>query len=73
MKTVGYCALLSLLLSGCAGLKPWVQPYERDRLAEPIMNVTLHPVDASYRAHVYESREAARGAEGAAGGGCGCN
>ncbi|MCB1646756.1 MAG: DUF4266 domain-containing protein, partial [Pseudomonadales bacterium] len=26
-----------------------------------------------YINHVYEARESARGAEGAAGGGCGCN
>ncbi len=31
------------------------------------------PVSSSYLLHVYEAREGARGGEGAAGGGCGCN
>jgi len=72
MKTVSGILLL-VVLSGCSSLQPWVQPYQRDHLAEPIMATVLNPIDASYRAHVYESREAARGAGGAAGGGCGCN
>ncbi len=72
MKIVAV-SLLWVLISGCSSLHPWVQPYERDHLAEPIMSLNLNPVDVSYRAHVYESREAARGADGAAGGGCGCN
>ena len=24
-------------LSGCGGIEPWVKPYERDKLADPIM------------------------------------
>jgi hypothetical protein len=70
MKFLSICLLM---LGGCQSLRPWVQPYERDHLAEPIMNLNLNPVDSSFRAHVYEAREAARGAGGAAGGGCGCN
>ena len=31
------------------------------------------PVSTYYIQHVYEAREGARGGEGAAGGGCGCN
>lgn len=61
-----------LLLGGCA-LEPWVQPYERANLADPIMSFSRDPVSSSYSAHVFESREAARGAEGGGGGGCGCN
>jgi hypothetical protein len=59
-------------LAGC-GVEPWVKPYERDRLADPIMSFERHPVSAAYSHHVFESREAARGASGSAGGGCGCN
>lgn len=59
--------------SGCANVEPWVKPYERDRLADPIMALDGDPVSSSYLQHVYESREGARGGEGAAGGGCGCN
>jgi hypothetical protein len=60
-------------LSGCSSIEPWVKPYERDRLADPIMFLDSHPVSTSYLYHVYESREGARGGEGTAGGGCGCN
>lgn len=69
--------LLSLLvmsgLSACSGIEPWVKPYERDRLADPIMLMDGDPVSSSYIQHVYEAREGARGGEGGAGGGCGCN
>ena len=65
---------LSLLLglSAC-GIEPWVKPYDRDRLADPIMALDADPVSSAYIQHVYEAREGARGGEGAAGGGCGCN
>jgi len=61
-----------LLLAGCAG-EPWVKPYERANLANPIMSFNRDPVSASYLHHVYDSREGARGAGIATGGGCGCN
>jgi hypothetical protein len=68
--------LLALLafygLSACS-IEPWVKPYERDRLADPIMALDGDPVSTAYIQHVYEAREGARGGEGAAGGGCGCN
>jgi hypothetical protein len=64
--------LLTLSLSGCS-IEPWVQPYERARLADPIMSFERDPVANGYRHHVYQTREAARGAEGGGGGGCGCN
>ena len=60
-------------LSGCANIEPWVKPYERDHLADPIMALEGDPVSTAYIQHVYEAREGARGGEGAAGGGCGCN
>ena len=66
-----FCMLLGL--SGCSNLEPWVKPYERDRLADPIMALDTAPVSSAYIQHVYEAREGARGGEGAAGGGCGCN
>ncbi|HLT92251.1 MAG TPA: DUF4266 domain-containing protein [Woeseiaceae bacterium] len=62
-----------LVLSACGSIEPWVKPYERDRLADPIMALDGDPVSSAYIQHVYEAREAARGGEGAAGGGCGCN
>jgi len=60
-------------LAACSGIEPWVKPYERDRLADPIMALDSDLVSSSYIQHVYEAREGARGGEGAAGGGCGCN
>jgi hypothetical protein len=65
--------MLSVLgMAGCS-IEPWVQPYERAHLADPIMSFERDPVAGAYRHHVYQTREAARGAEGGGGGGCGCN
>ena len=71
-KTLFMFALLAGI-SGCSGIEPWVKPYERDRLADPIMFLDSDPVSSAYMQHVYEAREGARGGEGSAGGGCGCN
>ena len=62
-----------LLLGACSSIEPWVKPYERDRLADPIMSFDRDPISSAYIQHVYQSREGARGAEGGQGGGCGCN
>ncbi len=61
------------VLTGCKPIEPWVKPYERERLADPIMALERDPVSSSYIDHVFESREGARGGMGGAGGGCGCN
>jgi len=60
-------------MTGCTSIEPCVKPYERDRLADPIMALDADPVSTAYIQHVFEAREGARGGEGAAGGGCGCN
>ena len=60
-------------LPACSNIEPWVKPYERDQLADPIMVLDGDPVSTAYIQHVYEAREGAKGGEGAAGGGCGCN
>lgn len=65
-------AVLPLLLAAC-GIQPWVKPYERQNLADPIMSFERNPIAGSYTNHVYQAREGARGAEGGGGGGCGCN
>ncbi len=62
-----------VLCTGCTSIEPWVSPYERSKLADPIMSFSRNPVDASYMHHVHQAREGARGAEGGGGGGCGCN
>ncbi len=61
------------LMASCSSIEPWVKPYERDRLSDPIMQFDAAPVSAAYMHHVYQAREGARGAEGGTGGGCGCN
>ncbi len=65
--------LASLVMTGCSSLEPWVKPYERANLADPIMNPARDAVSAGYLHHVYETRESARGAGTVSGGGCGCN
>jgi uncharacterized lipoprotein YajG len=75
--TVRAGALLAgaLLLGGCASIptiEPWVKPYERERLADPIMAAARNPLSAKHFEHVYEVREGARGGNGVQGGGCGC-
>ena len=75
MKRARAALLLLALASagGCSSVEPWVKPYEREDLADPIMAWDRDPVSSSYMRHVYEAREGARGASGATGGGCGCN
>lgn len=63
---------LALLGSGCA-TEPWVKPYERERLADPIMKWSRDAMADKHREHVHLVREGARGATGVQGGGCGCN
>ncbi|WP_421910980.1 DUF4266 domain-containing protein [Marinobacter sp.] len=65
--------LMTVGAAGCSDIKPWVKPYERDKLADPVMSLSRHGKADSYMHHVYQARESARGAEGGSGGGCGCN
>ena len=73
MDRKGLLILFVLLLNGCSSIEPWVKPYERSNLADPIMSFGRDPVSDSYIGHIYQVREGARGAEGGHGGGCGCN
>ncbi len=67
--------LASALLGGCAipTIQPWVKPYERERLADPIMKFSRNSLPEKHAEHVRDVREGARGATGVQGGGCGCN
>jgi hypothetical protein len=60
------------LLAGCS-IQPWVKPYERERLADPIMKFSRDGLSDKHFEHIREVREAGRGATGVQGGGCGCN
>jgi len=65
--------LMTVGVAGCSNIEPWVKPYERDKLADPVMSLSRHGKADSYMHHVYQARESARGSEGGSGGGCGCN
>ncbi|MFK8048502.1 MAG: DUF4266 domain-containing protein [Halioglobus sp.] len=64
---------VTMLFAACSSIEPWVKPYERQNLADPIMSFDRDPITSGYIHHVYQAREGARGAEGGGGGGCGCN
>jgi hypothetical protein len=73
-RPLAVAALLAALalLGGCA-IQPWVKPYEREHLADPIMMVSRGTLADKHMEHVRDVREGARGATGVQGGGCGCN
>jgi hypothetical protein len=62
-----------LMTAACSNIQPWVKPYERDKLADPIMAWDRDAISSGYLDHIREAREGSRGATGSAGGGCGCN
>jgi hypothetical protein len=75
-RTLAVVAVLAAaLLGGCAvpTIQPWVKPYERERLADPIMKLSRDALPDKHFEHVRDVREGARGATGFQGGGCGCN
>ena len=82
LARTGPAALLvlgaALLLGGCSSFEvptaePWVKPYERERLADPMMRFSRSALPEKNFAHIREVREGSRGATGVEGGGCGCN
>lgn len=81
LLTVLALAAAALLSAGCSSWRlpsvsmpePWVRPYERERLAAPIMNAQRDGLSAKHFEHVRDVREGSRGATGVQGGGCGCN
>jgi Domain of unknown function (DUF4266) len=72
LLTVLSLAALGGLTSGCA-TEPWVKPYEREKLADPVMQWSRFSLPDKHREHIHAIREGARGATGVQGGGCGCN
>ena len=65
------CLALALPLAASSNLG--VQPWERDLLAKPAMQLDAVPVAGALDDHVYFSKEAATGGRSFGGGGCGCN
>ncbi len=50
-----------------------VKAWQRDYLADPLMQLDGDPLTRILREHIFSSKEAAAGDGGASGGGCGCN
>ena len=72
-KVKAVLILFPLFLVGCSSWEPWVQPYEREILADPIMSFSRQPSIDGHFSHINDVREGSRGANTSVGGGCGCN
>jgi hypothetical protein len=73
-RRLGLSVMAGLALGGVTGCANMgVQPWERDLLAEPGMEVDPDVVVTALDEHIYFSKEASTGGLGTAGGGCGCN
>ena len=73
LRLMAVATALLVATTACSPIEPWVKPYEREHLADPIMALDRNPISSAYLDHVLETREGARGATGGVGGGCGCN
>ncbi|MBI4695265.1 MAG: DUF4266 domain-containing protein [Gammaproteobacteria bacterium] len=64
-------AAILLALGGCSsiGAKPW----ERDLMAQKVMQLDAYPLESAMDQHIYFSKEGSSGGRTYAGGGCGCN
>ena len=71
INTISACS--AFRLPSLPDVEPWVAPYEREYLADPIMSFNKDPLSNKYRQHVFNTREGASGAGYSHGGGCGCN
>jgi hypothetical protein len=64
----------ALAASGCSTNRlVRVKPWEKAKLADPMMDPNRDPLATAMAEHVYFSREAAQGGRGVGGAGCGCN
>ncbi len=68
-RAVGVAIVTIMGLAGCAGVQPW----DRDVLARPDMQIVSDPTESAADEHIYFSKEASSGGQGFGGGGCGCN
>lgn len=72
MKTVFFAMLMCVVIAGSYGCAR-VQPYEREHLADPIMQFDYNKEEKAVREHFLGTREGSSGSFGVSGGGCGCN
>lgn len=68
MKYIYILILFLFTLSGCAVVQPW----ERERLADPNMMFDENPIQKGIKEHYINIREGSEGGTGSQGGGCGC-
>jgi hypothetical protein len=65
---------VALLTAGCGhGLRPPVQPWQREHLAKRAMRFDADPLETRFRQHWFGAREGSDLGYGQPGGGCGCN
>ena len=57
------------VLSACSSVNPW----QRESLSLPGMQLDAEPLINACDDHIYFSREASKGGRSFGGGGCGCN
>ena len=69
MKIFLASIFLLLFLSSCASVKAW----EKEHLADKIMQFDADKEELAWGLHAFPSREGAAGGYGGPGGGCGCN
>lgn len=63
--------VLAAANAGCTFEK--VKPWERGRLANPVMVRDANPAQATLEQHTYSSKESTAGGYSTGAGGCGCN
>lgn len=61
--------IASVILSGCAAVKP----FEREKLADPIMDPAGHFSKQTLEQKFFSTREGSIGGGTGVGGGCGCS
>ena len=64
-----FALFTTVSLSACTTVKPW----QKGTLSKPEMSWNNDALEASIEQHIFSSKEASHGGDGAAGGGCGCN
>jgi hypothetical protein len=69
--SAGACVVLALSCTACGSIGP--EPWEKDLLARPEMQLNPYPLQTAGDEHIYFSKEGSSGGRGFAGGGCGCN
>lgn len=60
--------IVSIFVSSCVVVQPW----QREKLADPLMLIEENPIDKGIQQHHLDYREGSTGGEGAQSGGCGC-